>query len=69
MEAQKKCSLEEHKEISAIKYCPECKIFMCNKCDNYHFFLFKNHNPYDLNKVNEIFTGICKEKNHQNKLE
>ena len=69
MEAQKKCSLEEHKEISAIKYCPECKIFMCNKCDNYHSFLFKNHNPYDLNKVNEIFTGICKEKNHQNKLE
>ena len=30
MEEERKCSLEEHKEIKAIKYCPECRIYMCN---------------------------------------
>ena len=69
MEEEIKCSLEEHKKINAIKYCPECKIYMCNKCDNMHKTLLKYHQPYILNKEEEIFTGICKEKNHQNKLE
>jgi len=64
MEVIIKCSLEEHKEINAIKFCPECRIYMCNKCDNHHFSLFKNHHSFDINKGNEIFTGICKEKNH-----
>ena len=64
MENENKCSLEEHKEIKAIKYCPECGIFMCNKCDNYHSSLFKKHHPNLLNNDEEIFTGICKEKNH-----
>ena len=69
MELSKKCSLEEHKEISAIKYCPQCRIYICNKCENYHSFLFKNHHEYNLNNDDEIFTGFCKEKNHPNKLE
>ena len=64
MEIENKCSLEEHKEIKAIKYCPECGIFMCNKCDNFHSSLFKKHHPNLLNNEEEIFTGICKEKNH-----
>ena len=64
MENENKCSLEEHKEIKAIKYCPECGIFMCNKCDNFHSSLFKKHHPNLLNNDEEIFTGICKEKNH-----
>ena len=64
MENENKCSLEEHKEIKAIKYCPECGIFMCNKCDNFHSSLFKKHHPNLLNNEEEIFTGICKEKNH-----
>ena len=70
MEENIKCSLEEHKEIKAIKYCPECRIYMCNKCENYHSSpLFKSHNPYAISKSEETFTGICQEKNHFNKLE
>ena len=68
MEKQRKCSLEEHKEIDAIIYCPECRIFLCNKCENHHSSLFKNHQPYQLNKDEDIFTGYCQEKNHPNKL-
>ena len=69
MDIQKKCSFEEHKEIEAITTCPECKIYMCNKCENLHSSLFKNHHPYHLKKEDEIFTGFCKEKNHTMKLE
>ena len=69
MEAQIKCSLEEHKDTKAIKYCPECKVYLCNKCENHHSAFLKNHRAHDLNKDNELFTGICKEKNHPIKLE
>ena len=31
---KKKCSLEEHKEIDAILYCQDCKIYICKKCEN-----------------------------------
>ena len=66
---QIKCTSEEHKEIDAISFCPECKIYMCNKCQNFHATLFKSHHPHNLNKEEEIFTGFCKEKNHPNRLE
>ena len=69
MEIKKKCFFEEHKEIDAVSFCPECRIYMCNKCANYHLPFFKNHHPFNLNKENEIFTGFCKEKNHPIKLE
>ena len=69
MEIQKKCFTEEHKEIDAVSLCPECRIYMCNKCTNIHSTFFKNHHPYNLNKEEEIFTGYCEEKNHPNKLE
>ena len=26
---KKKCSYQEHKEINAIYYCQECKVYMC----------------------------------------
>ena len=66
----KKCSLLEHKDIEAINFCQECKIFMCNKCEKYHSELFKNHHQYTLDKnITNFFTDICKEKNHSNKLE
>ena len=65
-----KCSLMDHKEINAIIYCQKCKVYMCNKCENYHSKLFNNHDQYNLDKdIKEIFTGYCKEKNHSNKLE
>ena len=65
----KKCSFDEHKEINSIKYCPECRIYMCNKCENFHSSFFKNHHSYQLNREEEIFTGFCKEENHNIKLE
>ena len=65
-----KCSLEEHNKMKPIMYCIECKIYMCNKCLNFHTSLFKNHHTYNLDKnKDEIFTGICKENNHDIKLE
>ena len=64
-----KCFSEDHKEMDAICFCPECKINMCNKCTNTHSSFFKNHNSYKFNKDEEIFTGFCQEKNHPNKLE
>ena len=68
METQLKCFSEEHKEIDALCFCPECKIYMCNKCVNIHSSLFKKHHPYNINKEEEIFTGFCQEKNHTDKL-
>ena len=67
----KKCSLPEHKEIDAVVYCLECKILMCNKCDNNHSCLFKSHQLYKIDKddINDIFTGFCKEENHLGVLE
>ena len=68
MDKQKKCSLEKHKDINAIIYCPECRIFLCNKCENHHSPLFENHHPFQLNKDEDIFIGYCQEENHPNKL-
>ena len=66
----KKCSSKEHREFKAISYCQICRIYMCNKCDNIHQKLCPNHPPYNLNEnINDIFTGICKEKNHLNTLD
>ena len=36
MENEIKCFSEDHKDIIAIKYCQECKIYMCNKCEGIH---------------------------------
>ena len=68
-EQKKKCAYKEHKDIIAISYCQECKIYICNKCLNYHQGLFENHHCTNLDDNNEIFIDICKEKNHGNKLE
>ena len=65
-----KCSLEEHKEIDAIKYCQECNIYLCNKCEKVHLGLVKNHHHiFQLDKnIDELFTGFCKEKDHKDEL-
>ena len=70
MENQRqKCSNKNHNEINAIYYCQICKVYLCNKCENFHSELFKNHFTNNLDKnQNEIFTGYCKEKDHFNKL-
>ena len=38
---------EEHLNNNANYYCIECKIYLCNKCENFHNKLFKNHNRYN----------------------
>ena len=69
MENQKKCSNKKHSEIIAINYCPECKIYLCNKCSNNHSDLLENHLIYNLEKnTEEIFTDICNEPEHKDKL-
>ena len=70
MEEKRKCSLKQHHDIDAIKYCQECKIYMCNKCLNNHQGLFENHNQYNLDKNSmEMFLDTCEENNHPLKLE
>ena len=70
MENFKKCSNKKHTEINAVSYCPECNLYLCNKCTAYHIEYLDTHHNYNLDKGNqEIFTGLCKEVNHKNKLE
>ena len=67
-----KCSSINHKEIEALYYCGECKIYMCNKCDKFHSEIFQNHYKIKLEKGNdikELFTGFCKEKSHKDELQ
>ena len=60
-----KCSLSKHKEINATSYCQNCKLFMCNKCNNFHSELFENHISYKIDKDNqEISSLYCEEKDH-----
>ena len=65
----KKCSSKNHGEINAISFCPKCNIYMCNKCEKIHEDLLQDHTSFNLN-INEkdIFTDICKEKNHNSYL-
>ena len=51
--------------MTALTFCQECRILMCNKCDKSHSDLFKNHHIYKLDKdIKDIFTEFCKEKDH-----
>ena len=64
-EEKKKCFKMEHKDMNAISYCEDCKIYICNKCLFHHNELFSAHKVKNLNNNNkDIFIGICKEKNH-----
>ena len=67
---RKKCSSKKHLEIDANKYCKECKIYLCNKCQNHHSE-FNDHQLYDLDKddINDLFTDICQIQNHQIKYQ
>ena len=70
VEIQKiKCSSKEHGETDAISYCQECRVYMCNKCNDFHSKICHFHHSYNLYKnINEIFTGFCKENNHKDEL-
>ena len=66
MENNYKCSYPEHFKEDAIVYCPKCKIYMCNKCEQFHKENIINHQVFQLDTSNkEIF---CKESNHNEEL-
>lgn len=65
---EKNCFSKGHEQIPALYFCPECKIFMCKECENFHSKFFFNHNKFSLDKK-DIFTGFCKEENHFQKFE
>ena len=70
MENQKKCSKKKHSGINAVNYCPECNLYLCNKCLNYHSEILENHFTYNIEKnLQDIFIDICKESNHKEELE
>ena len=67
---ERKCSSNDHNNIEAIKFCQICNIYLCNKCQNFHSIIFKNHTTQNISDENkEIFTGLCPDKNHINILE
>ena len=66
---KKKCSSKKHSNIDAIAYCQKCKLYLCNKCQNYHSELFESHEIINLNNPNEVFLDTCNENNHTTKLE
>jgi len=69
MQSQKYCTSKGHENKEALNFCDECKIYICKTCENMHSQLLPNHNIYSLKEdINQIFTGICKEKNHSGKL-
>ena len=69
MEEIKKCSSKKHNEMNAISYCDNCKIYICNKCQNLHSELFEDHNIYKIDKENpEISFIYCRENGHLDKL-
>ena len=64
-----KCSVKKHEQIDAVIYCQECNQYMCNKCQKYHSELFDSHHLFNIDKdIEEIFTGFCKENNHNKEL-
>ena len=65
-----KCSFIDHNQVNACSFCEECKVYLCNKCTNYHNGIFRNHHQHILNQdFNNIFIGVYKEENHYLKLE
>ena len=66
-ENSKNCYHQDHSNIKAVFYCIECKIYICNKCENFHSKLYNTHHKYNIDNnknISEIFTGYCNEKNH-----
>jgi len=71
MEQSKKyCSLPGHSKNKAISFCSECKLFMCNKCENQYSEICKNHKKFkfDNDKQKDTFIGYCLEQNHLDEL-
>ena len=63
-----KCSSKKHEKVNATNYCQECRLYMCEKCNEHHkeFYI---HQILGIKDFEESFTGICKEENHNNTLD
>ena len=69
LNTKKNCTSKEHEKIDENSFCQECNIYICKECENIHSILFQAHHTYSINEdINQIFTGICKEQNHSDKL-
>ena len=67
---EKKCSLPDHKNLDAVVYCQECKIYMCSKCKRNHSGLFINHHQIKIDEnIKDIFSGFCMKESHSEKLD
>ena len=66
----KKCYTKSHANKRAIKYCLNCKKYLCEICTASHIKCDRKHELYSIDKdLNISFTGACTEKNHPNKLD
>ena len=64
---KKKCSLKKHSEVDAISFCQDCKIYLCNKCQNHHSEILENHKTINLKDEKDIFINACQK--HSYKLD
>ena len=69
-EIRKKCSSNKHKDIDAISYCKNCKLYLCNKCRNMHSEFYDNHNlqELELNNLSNLTKLICNDNNKNLKI-
>ena len=68
----KKCSSKKHLDVNAVCFCQECRLYMCQKCHQFHSESYDHHliNLDNLIKDDyNFFNGICQEKDHIGKLE
>ena len=70
MEAKtKNCFFPGHSNTEATIFCQDCKLFMCNKCENIYSEVCKTHKKYKLDKnMKDLFIGLCLEENHLQEL-
>jgi len=50
-----KCSTKDHIDIDAKIVCIICKVYLCNKCQNFHSKIFVDHQVHNLTKENKKF--------------
>ena len=46
----RKCSLGEHSKINAKTFCQDCKILMCDECEDFHKEICETHRLHKLDK-------------------
>ena len=56
-----RCSLEKHSNKAAKVFCQDCKILMCEECNETHLDICKLHNYHQLDKIS---TDKCKNAKH-----